>query len=225
MNRFKGWCSRLSVHAAQRLAERTHIREPDLLGLLDGEKSVPVGIEERTNRLHRLVYSVNDEECFVAVQDMGNGEVITVLTLEYHENLAWKISSESQNLARKLALRWVRQTAEGRPPESTSGVQIPRTSLRLRAYLTTIEGAWHGPTIKAKNLGSLSISACDRPLDALHTSIAFCEEVRHRLKARGIETSLVRKIVGQMGKNFDTAEIFEYGADFLAQGAGVNDSA
>ncbi len=220
----KGWRSWLNVHGAQRLAERTSFLESDFLALLDAGKSAPVGIEEKTNRLHRLVYSVKDDDCFVAVQDMANGEVITVLTLEYHENLAWKLSSDSQNLARKLAWRWHRGTQPREYPLGSAGV-LPRTSLRLSASLSVVGDPWSLPAFRYKALGSVPIAALDQPLDSLETSISFCQEVRQRLKDRNVEISTVRRIFGRLGGNKRTAQVFEYGIDFLTQGRRVEDSA
>jgi len=91
--------ARLTKHATQRLAERTTLTHDELFGLIHNQLCVIVGIEPFTNRLHKLIYSESDKTHFVAIQDMATGEVITILPLNYHENLAWKISEEKLQLA------------------------------------------------------------------------------------------------------------------------------
>ena len=91
--------ARLTNHATQRLAERTTLTHDELFGLIHNQLCVIVGIEPFTNRLHKLIYSEPDKTHFVAIQDMATGEVITILPLDYHENLAWKISEEKLQLA------------------------------------------------------------------------------------------------------------------------------
>jgi len=85
---------RLTYHAAQRLNERTTLSEDQLFGLIHNRRCVIVGIEPFTNRLHKLIYSEPDKTHFVAIQDIATAEVITILPIDYHENLAWKISEK-----------------------------------------------------------------------------------------------------------------------------------
>lgn len=50
--------------------------------ILDSDKAVPVGKDG--DKVHRAFYSERDNMCFVAVQDIKNGDVITILPLSYH---------------------------------------------------------------------------------------------------------------------------------------------
>ena len=85
----------LRHHAKERLQERTSLEPAAFLHLLDQNLSVSVGVESYTRRRHRLLYSEADKAHFVAVQDFETGEVITLLPIDYHENLAWKLSEKS----------------------------------------------------------------------------------------------------------------------------------
>lgn len=49
---------------------------------------------------HLLFYSVVDQQYFIAIQDQYTGTVVTVLTLDYHRNLAWNISEKDKKLAK-----------------------------------------------------------------------------------------------------------------------------
>ncbi len=95
--------ARLTQHARKRLIERTSLEEYVLLGMLDTFCTAGAGHEPHTSRWHRLFYSSPDDRHFVAIQDMTNGEVITILPLDYHQNLAWKVSQKKLNKAMRLA--------------------------------------------------------------------------------------------------------------------------
>ena len=85
----------LRHHAKERLQERTSLEPAAFLHLLDQNLSVSIGVESFTRRRHRLLYSEPDKAHFVAIQDFETGEVITLLPIDYHENLAWKLSEKS----------------------------------------------------------------------------------------------------------------------------------
>lgn len=92
----------LTLHARERLKERTSILEDELCDLLDAKKCVITGMESCTNRIHELFYSKGDDDFFVAVRDTRYNEVITVLPLDYHENLAWEIKDKHKKAAMRL---------------------------------------------------------------------------------------------------------------------------
>jgi hypothetical protein len=74
-----GWA--LTSHARQRLAERTQMTEQDLLHIFNtGVETTPVSNEGK--KVHRLFYSVDDDQCFVAVVDEKVKEVVTIRTPE-----------------------------------------------------------------------------------------------------------------------------------------------
>lgn len=84
----------LTRHAVCRLEERTNLAYDALRALLDKGAYINLGMETAFDRQHCLFYSQPDNECFVAVQDIKTGEVITVLPLDYHKTLSWKIDKK-----------------------------------------------------------------------------------------------------------------------------------
>ena len=92
--------AKLSEHALQRVSERLHLTDTEVLEILDNDLTVDIGTEDV--RVHRLFYSTVDEMCFVAIQDSWDGIVITVLPLDYHANVAWDVSDEAQDKAKAL---------------------------------------------------------------------------------------------------------------------------
>lgn len=81
----------LSIHATERLRERTKLQDEEFLSLMDSSIPIPLGEEE--GKTHYLFFSPPDDLCFVAVKDPKNGEIITILPLDYHK---WEISLEPQ---------------------------------------------------------------------------------------------------------------------------------
>lgn len=76
--RSKEW-SRLTSHARMRLAQRSRrLSEAALLWLLDADRAATVGYGKGHMHWHRLVYA-GDLEWLVAVQDVRDGYVITIL--------------------------------------------------------------------------------------------------------------------------------------------------
>ena len=91
-----------SRHALSRIAERTQLTEERIAAILDAGHAVFVGRKPGFDREHWVFYSPDDDTCFVAIRDRLVGKVVTVLPLDYHANLAWKISEEACDQARRL---------------------------------------------------------------------------------------------------------------------------
>lgn len=102
--RVQAFCH-LSKHAFSRLEQRTKLTPEALMRLLDAGAVVNAGKEPCSNREHLLFFSDLDNKCFVAIQDSLSGEVVTLLPLDYHENLAWKITVAQQEAAKRVAER------------------------------------------------------------------------------------------------------------------------
>ena len=87
--------SRLSGHACLRLSEHFKIVANELLRLLNSGLGKVIGFSEETHLVHRLVWSHLDGAFLVAIQDVTDGTVLTVLPVDmyrerYGENLTDK---------------------------------------------------------------------------------------------------------------------------------------
>lgn len=98
-----------SRHAIARVEQRSKLQLQDIAEILDAGKFVDTGCEPGFNRHHLLFYSEIDNEYFVAVQDRFIGKVITLLPLDYHRNLAWKISKSQCFEAKRLIMERARK--------------------------------------------------------------------------------------------------------------------
>ena len=75
--------SNLTLHAEQRLTQRTRLSPDQLKTLLDHGATVPVATQKGGRFAQRLVYSTVDEKWFIVVQDADDGGVLTVMPLDY----------------------------------------------------------------------------------------------------------------------------------------------
>lgn len=76
----------LTAHAAQRLAERFRITADELLLLLNTKHGRKIGRSRDPWIAHRLLWSHVDEALLLAIQDVADGGVVTVLTFEMYRN-------------------------------------------------------------------------------------------------------------------------------------------
>ncbi len=93
-----------SKHAFKRMAQRTKLPCEEVARILDQGLTLNTGRKPGFNRNHLLFYSIIDDDFFVAIQDEVTGTVVTVLPLDYHANLAWRISAEDCSKAKKIYL-------------------------------------------------------------------------------------------------------------------------
>lgn len=76
--------SKLSHHAIERLSERFRISTEQLLEMLNTGHGIKIGTSVESHLVHRLLWSHVDEQLFVAIQNIIDGTVLTVLTLEMY---------------------------------------------------------------------------------------------------------------------------------------------
>lgn len=72
-------------HAQERLSERFEISEEQLLEQLNvGRLGVKLGVSKETHLVHRLIWSEYDNNHIVIIQDVINGSILTVLTVDMY---------------------------------------------------------------------------------------------------------------------------------------------
>ena len=84
-------------HGFDRVKDRMLMPPREVLEIIDTDEVITLGIEEGTNRIHKLFYSEADDDCFVVVQDQNTREIITIL---YSSSHTWRISEHSIAMAR-----------------------------------------------------------------------------------------------------------------------------
>lgn len=91
-----------SEHASTQLHARSQLKHSDVLRLLSNRLAIPVGTDK--HRIHTVIFSVKDDIPLVLVHDERNGEIVTVLFLEY--NNKFKIDPNITEKIKKMTVEY-----------------------------------------------------------------------------------------------------------------------
>ena len=185
-----------TIHALDRVAERMDLPRTELAEILDTGRAVTLGVDEYSNRLHRLFFSRVDEQFFVAVQDAKSGDVITVLPLEYYANIHAYVK-EDQVVEAAALLGYPPPDVSNMPgvmPKPAPGINTGVTVIRISSVIRRDDGR---PMIK--NLGSWPSEHAPAELVELIHQPGFLSEMRCRAREKGIELRPPFEFKFQMG--------------------------
>lgn len=195
-----------SFHAFERVHGRISMTHKELANILDADLALNIGQENKSNRMHKLFYSERDKICFVAIQDMKTGTVVTVLPIDYHENISWAVSIESQNQAKKLIVQ--------DDVVKSKIININSTVFKISGNIVDKYGRYK----KIINMGSWSCLSYDYKIDKLIKDTKFLEFLIEKIKEKSCklndESCFVQTITIRIGKKgepvfFSTSEIIE----------------
>ncbi|MCK9453502.1 MAG: hypothetical protein M0Q90_17555 [Bacteroidales bacterium] len=177
-----------SRHALKRIGQRTTLNYFSIADMLDFGGAVDIGSEIVFDRRHWLFYSEEDNCCFVAIQDAFTGLVITILPLDYHENLAWKIKDEHIEEAKRKSSSHTRADV-AKPKE-------PPSIIIVKARYISVQGYQKTSTLtkfrSSDYRGDLYNVLNDKSLES---------EIRHHCKIKGIDHSSVYAITIALGND------------------------
>lgn len=195
-----------SFHAFERVRERISITHKELADILDADLALNIGQENKSNKVHKLFYSERDKICFVAIQDIKTGTVVTVIPIDYHENISWVVSIESQNQAKKLITKDVVAL------NSSEILNKKVTAFKISANV--VDG--YGRYKKVVKLGSWPCLPYEYNVDNLVKDGKFIDflimKIKEKISNMNDETSSVQTIAIRLGKKeepvfFSTSEI------------------
>lgn len=186
--------SHFSKHALNRIGQRTKLNYFTIADILDYGGAVDVGTEPVFDRKHWLFYSDIDASCFVAVQDAVTGLVVTVLPLDYHENLAWKVSEEDLSKAKSIAT-----TFKLRDVKSSS---VPPSIIVVKARYMSREGYQ-----KTVTLTKLKASDYKSDLFNVFNDESFESEVNYHCGRKGIDVSTIYEVTIALGNDGEPISI------------------
>ena len=201
-----------SFHAFERVLGRMSMTHRKLAEILDADLVINVGQETNNNRVHKLFYSTIDKICFVAIQDVKTGTVVTVLPVDYHENICWAVSVDAQSQAKRIVAK----------DEATSlNVEILNTNATVFRVSGNLVDSY-GQYLKTVNLGSWPCVPYEHSIDALIEDEQFVDYLVDKIKEKlndmerdrstYIETIAIR--IGSKGEPviFSTSELIESNA-------------
>lgn len=164
----------LTEHARQRISERSVTAEGSIVSMLDEGLFVPIGTEAGSSRSHELLYLAGDGHWFVAIRDVRTLELITLLPVDYHENISWKVSFEAMQLARRIA------TGEEPAEEDGAGEKPAAVSLKISVICEVEFGV-----TRRRSLGSYHVPP-EFSVDGLFDDARFAGEMLGRIAEKGI---------------------------------------
>ena len=164
-----------SFHAYKRVHGRLSMTLSALAEILDMDLAINIGNESNNNRVHKLFYSEHDNMCFVAIQDIKVGTVITVLPIDYHENISWAVSIESQSQAKKLIVK------DEAPFINNS--QILNTNASVFKISANIADDY-GRYITTVNIGSWPCEPYEYSIDTLIDDESFISTLVNRINKK-----------------------------------------
>lgn len=171
-------------HAWHRVLGRLSLDPGEVADILDWDLAINIGTQG--GRVHRLFFSAPDGMCFVAIQDLKRGEVVTVLPIDYHETVAWRVSTDAQEAAKSLVV----PAARTKPSTVTEGP----SAFRLSAYVFKPSGG-----IRSVSLGSWPASPYNGHIERLLEDDEFFREVGDRLASRGIPEPAIDSLHVRLG--------------------------
>lgn len=145
----------------------------DLSEIINNDLVVDIGHEPSSNRVHKLFYSKPDNMCFVAIQDIKTATIITVLPIDYHENISWRVSIDSQSQAKNLI---VKKPVETKPDES----KIANTSPTVFIISATITD-YYGKYVAITKLGNWPCKPYNYSINALILDEEFINVLTSRI--------------------------------------------
>lgn len=145
----------LSNHANERLVERFRISSEQFIELLNAGHGKKIGATGQTHLIHRLIWSQIDEQLLVAIQDVIDGTVLTVLTLEmYRTNYDKNITEKRvQKVVNMMVHAGFAPSSLWKPNAVDEYVTVYADLLGIRNPIAL--GRWRGEVSSAclRNLG------------------------------------------------------------------------
>jgi len=201
-----------SFHAYERVLGRISMSHKELAELLDADLAIDIGQESGTNRSHKLFYSTRDKMCFVAIQDVKTGTVVTLLPIDYHENICWVVSIDVQKQAKELVTNDEATTSDKKILDTNATV--------FRISVNAVD--YYGKYLKTMNLGSWPCGPYEHSIDSLIEDRKFVDYIVEQINKKRCEVEKDRPIylptvairIGSKGDPvfFSTSELIESNA-------------
>lgn len=121
----------MTDHAQLRLHQRSSLSVDEINELIHYKIYITLGSKPGIQKVHLLIYSVKDSAWFVIVKDIINGDIITFLTEEYHNNLFEKIEQSAKDEIYTLTLAW----------QSSITTPVKRTAVNINIALGYVDAS------------------------------------------------------------------------------------
>jgi len=131
--------TQFSDHAYVRVGERLSLEPSELADQLDYGFAINIREEAEKDIAHRLFYSADDLQCFVAIQNINTRVVVTILPVDYYEQRNPRIPPSLMEEAKRL-VSWTPATDEPHPlehlPGSAAGNNVAEVRFHVRVVVS-----------------------------------------------------------------------------------------
>lgn len=180
----------------------------EVANLLDRKMYVDSGHVPGFSRHHLVFYSSVDQTCFVAIQDIHSGTVVTVLPLNYQAKLTWAISDEICDRAKALyeeeASRAL-QLAEGK--DTQKQLTIAAKIANERSFVVSMHYVDTNGYFKTRKLTSIRAATYNFEIANLLKDKDFPSLLQHRFEEINVQTASIESITIRNGKSAPTVVI------------------
>jgi len=196
-----------SEHASEQLHSRSKMSRSEVMSLLSNNITIPVGVDK--HRVHTVIYSIKDEIPLVIVYDERNGEIVTVLYLEYnnkfviHPDIADNIKNltlaklekpaRKETIAEKTA--WLHLYPEVR--------QCPEVTDLIRLYFKVKTGTGF------KEVEFITLNPVDFGGDV--SKIAQMQNIRIKIENGRIRKDIAKLAIDCIFTRLDTGRVVKLG--------------
>ncbi len=194
-----------SDHAYARVQERLTMDSEEVADLLDADLVVRIGQDPDAECVHRLFYSYEDRQCFVAVQNEKTKKLITILPVDYYETLSARISQGALQEAERLV------SAGADMQDATAGPQRISRNVQTKSHATVIPSAFRitgivaawGKAGRRINLGPWPVGATEGSVEKLLEDEEFVEAIKQRVQPELQDGEYVQCYIIRLGKKGD----------------------
>ncbi|MFQ3190902.1 MAG: hypothetical protein ACI936_002038 [Paraglaciecola sp.] len=190
-----------SKHSILRIGQRTKLTPARIADIVDMGLAIDVGVERVFNRKHWLIYSSEDDDFFVAIQDSFTGLVVTVLTIDYHRNLAWKVDKEFFVKA-KFAI--TKDNVDVLLVDFKRKNTSPRKTEECKAIFVKVRFLDANNTVKTKQLFTLPAEDVEHPIDHVVINSELKESIKASCELKGVNYSGILEVLFSFKKSIDT---------------------
>jgi hypothetical protein len=201
MNHLSHRFTHFSNHSILRIGQRTKLTSARIADIVDMGLAIDVGVERIFNRKHWLIYSAEDDDFFVAIQDAFTGLVVTVLTIDYHQNLAWKVDEEFFVKA-KLAIE--SNNIDVLLVDFKMKNRNPRIKEKCKSILVKVRFLDCSNEAKTKQLFSLPAEDFEHSTDNVALNNELKEKIKSACDLKGVNHTSILDVSFGFSKNRGT---------------------
>lgn len=198
----------MSRHAFKRVGQRTRMSWQEVADLLDRNVYVDSGHVPGFSRHHMVFYSPMDQMCFVAIQDIRSGTVVTILPLTYQARLTWTISAEACERAKVLYEQDASLAAKrATERDEQKKLAIAKKITGERSFIVSMHYVDIDGHFKTRKLMSIRAAAYDFEVENLLNDKKLPDFLQNRFEQINVQATCIDSLTIRIGKSAQSVVI------------------